>query len=293
MRSVRTIAIGCIVAVCAMGALSAPAFAAKEKLIFGKFVASTSGATHGVGTVSKLTIGPYKFTGEQLFEEKEGTRVAKKNESGEDEFGPLCKSVVAKGTVEEGESENLAQTLTFNHCVTYRSAGNAANGLKEEVTTTFKLGIEFHSNHSATFGEPGAESATIEEGSVVFKGSKSQCTIEIPAQPVPLSSGTEKGMEKEFEAALYETEEESLEGKKIAGKDLRSVPRPPEHRNGIQPPRCSRGGELQVHEQERRRRTELPAGLDEHRRPGYHPQERQPVIRPAGGSLIKASTSRL
>jgi hypothetical protein len=214
MRSVRTIAIGCIVAVCAMGALSAPAFAAKEKIIFGKFVASTSGATHGVGTVSKLTIGPYKFTGEQLFEEKEGTRVAKKNESGEDEFGPLCKSVVAKGTVEEGESENLAQTLTFNHCVTYRSAGNAANGLKEEVTTTFKLGIEFHSNHSATFGEPGAESATIEEGSVVFKGSKSQCTIEIPAQPVPLSSGTEKGMEKEFEAALYETEEESLEGKK-------------------------------------------------------------------------------
>jgi hypothetical protein len=219
MRSVRTMAIGCIVAVCAMGALSAPAFAkAKEKIIFGKFVASTSGTTRGVGTASKLTIGPYKFTGEQLFEEVEGKRVAKKNGSGEDEFGPLCKSVVAKGTVEEGESESLAQTLTFDHCVTYRPVGNVAAGLKEEVVATFKLGIEFHSNHSATFGEPGAESATIEEGSVLFKGSKSQCTVEIPAQAVPLSSGTEAGMEKEFEAALYETEEESLEGKKLEEK---------------------------------------------------------------------------
>jgi hypothetical protein len=215
-------AIGCIVAVCAMGVLSAPAFA-KEKLIFGKFVASTSGKTHGVGSVSKLVIGPYKFTGEEQFEEKEGKRVPKLNGSGEVEFGPLCRSVAAKGTVEEGESESLAQTITFNHCVTYRSAGNAGNGLKELVVATFKLGIEFHSNHSGTFGEPGAESATIEEGSVVFKGSKSQCTVEIPAQAVPLSSGTEAGMEREFEAALYETEEESLEGKKQQEKHFGPV----------------------------------------------------------------------
>jgi hypothetical protein len=201
--------VACAAALCTVGVIATPAFAKApaEKHVFGKFVASTSGSTSGVGTVSKLQLGPYKFTGEQI-----------ENEAGEIEFGPLCKSVKATGEAFEGESENLLQIITFSKCVTYRAAGNAAEGLKERVIATFKLGIEFHSNHSATFGEGEIESAEIKKGTVTFKGSHSTCKIEIPAQPVPVKSGTPKGEESEFESAMYATEEESLEGKKASEK---------------------------------------------------------------------------
>src|SRR5271168_4286014 len=133
MRSVRTIAIGCTVAVCAFGGLSAPAFAkgTGPKAVFGKFVASTTGKTAAKGEVSELRLGPYKFTGEQLFNESNEPIL---NGSGEPEFGPICSPLKAKGAVVEGESESLTQKITFAHCVAYRSAGTGAEGLKERVT---------------------------------------------------------------------------------------------------------------------------------------------------------------
>jgi hypothetical protein len=208
MRSVRTILVACAAALCTVGVMSTPAFAKveKEKHVFGKFVASTTGTTSGLGPVNKLQLGPYKFTGEES-----------QNESGEDEFGPLCKSVKATGKAVEGENESLLQTIHFSHCVTNEAVGNAGEGLKHRIVVNFNLGIEFHSNHSATFGEIEPESATIQEGTVVFKGN-STCKVEIPSQTVPLKAGTEKGAESEFEAAMYATEEESLEGNKAGEK---------------------------------------------------------------------------
>jgi hypothetical protein len=216
MRSVRTIAIGCTAAVCAFGAMSAPAFAKelKPQPVFGKFVASTSGKTSATGEVSELRLGPYKFTGEQLFNESNEPIL---NGSGEPEFGPICSPLKAKGAVEAGESESLTQKIAFAHCVAYRSAGTGAEGLKERVTAHFKLGLEFHSNHSATTGEVEESEVTlIPESTVTFTGSHSTCTVEIPSQSVPIKA--EKDPEEEFEAALYETEEESTEGSKTLEK---------------------------------------------------------------------------
>jgi hypothetical protein len=210
MSNVRRMVVGLAVVACVFGAFSATAFAKKEKLHFGKFVASKAGKVAGNGTVNALTIGPYKMTGEQMT-----------NGSGEIEFGPLCKPLRATGTVETpGESEELVLALNFAHCITYRSAGNVGAGLKERVAVNFKLGIRFLSDHAVETGEAEPSSAELREGTVEFRGSKSQCTITIPSQFVPVKAGSEKAEEGflEFATAMYETEEESLEGKKIQEK---------------------------------------------------------------------------
>lgn len=242
MRSVRTIAIACVAAVCAMGALSAPAFAKpKEKLIFGKFVASREGKTRGKGEITELTLGPYKFTGEIQTEEKtiikevHGKIVEEKKKvpivvDKQFVYGPICKPLVVTGTVEEGESETLTQTVKFPHCIAYRNAGKneagtSEGGLLERVVANFSVAFEFHSNHSGTTGEAEPKSATLEEGTVVFKGSKSTCEIEIESQDIPLNATEEadENGEKEFEAALYETEEEELSGNKAEEKKFGPV----------------------------------------------------------------------
>jgi len=243
MRSVRTMGVGLAVLVCAFAALSAPAFAGHGRTIethlFGKFVASTTGVAKGHGTVTALRIGPYKFTGPELFEtvevEKKGEKikeiVPKKNKAGEVEFGPLCKTIkgsatedlTSRGEVKAGDSESIVQNLKFNHCVSSRPAGNDSGGLEEQVTATFTLGFEFHSNHSATLGESTSEVTIKSEGPVVFKGSKSQCTVEIPKQVLPVKAGTEKGENEEFESALYATEEESTVGEKHLEKKFGPV----------------------------------------------------------------------
>ena len=209
MSNVRRMVVGLAVVACVFGAFSATAFAKKEKLHFGKFVASKAGKVAGNGTVNALTIGPYKITGEQTT-----------NGSGEIEFGPLCKPLRATGTANAGESEELVLALNFAHCITYRSAGNVAGGLKERVVVNFKLGVKFLSDHAVESGEAEPRSAELEEGTIEFRGSKSQCTIKIPSQFIPLKAGSEKAEEGflEFATAMYETEEESLEGKKIQEK---------------------------------------------------------------------------
>jgi hypothetical protein len=230
MRSVRTVAIGLAAAVCALGAFSATALAKEHHMLtFGKFVASTSGNTKGTGSVSELRIGPYRFTGLKHFEKVE---VEKKHpkEPGEKETvlregerGPLCKPLKVTGFVEEGASESITQKVEFPHCIAYREFGETGTRgrVEEEVVATFTLGIAFRSNHSAETGKAEPESAELEkEVNVTFKGSHSTCKVTIKPQPVPSKATeevAEKG-EKEFEAALYETEEESLEGKKAAEK---------------------------------------------------------------------------
>ncbi|HYB23400.1 MAG TPA: hypothetical protein VED41_06355 [Solirubrobacteraceae bacterium] len=238
-------------AVCAFAAFSAPAFAGRgheiEKHLFGKFVSSVTNKTKGHGTITAMRLGPYLFTGPELFEpyvevenkkhEKVKERQPKRNKAGEIEYGPLCKPLSAvqeeedlkaedpqaaedlksEGHVDAGEHESLAQTLKFNKCYSQRPAGNGGGGIVEPVVASFKLGVEFFSNHSVAFGEPTSE-VKIEGGTVEFKAKASFCRIQIPEQRVPVKSGTEKGENEEFESALYATEEESVAGEKAKEK---------------------------------------------------------------------------
>jgi hypothetical protein len=186
------------VAVCALGVLSAPAFAkkTKEPVTFGKFVATASGATKGHGEVEEMKLGPYTFTGKNLGEGKG--------------FGPVCeKELKSKGTVVAGESETFAQEVTFSKCYSTRTAGSS----EEAVSFHFTIPMVFHSNGSV---EADASEVEVTENTPVkVKGSKSSCELLIPKQTIPIKAETRP--EAEYEAASYETEEEATEGKhKIA-----------------------------------------------------------------------------
>ena len=158
---------------CALGVLASPALAAKEKPVFGKFKASTSGTVRGIGEAGEMTLGPYHF------EECE-------------------KELHSVGTVTMGESETFFQEVKFSHCEAPRNTGG---GLEEVVDASFTLGMEFHSNGALKLG-PAA---------VTFKASDSICEVTIPAQWVPSIAET-KGEEKSFEGVSYSTEKEKLEG---------------------------------------------------------------------------------
>jgi hypothetical protein len=194
MRRVKVV-LGLAAVVCAFGALSAPAFAAP---VFGKFVATVSGPTKGIGSVEALKLGPYTFTGEE-------------QTAGQGNFGPICGSLKSKGMVEAGEFEDLLQNLTFRNCIAYRKIEHSQ--VKEAVKVNLKLGLEFHSNHSAIAGQSEESEAHVLPGSsVTFKGRKSSCVVVIPEQTLPIKAATKPLAE--YEAAGYETEEESLVGEK-------------------------------------------------------------------------------
>jgi hypothetical protein len=198
MRSVRTIVLGATVAVCALGTLSAPAFASKEPVTFGKFVATATGSTKGHGEVSEMRLGPYRFTGKNL-----GNGMG---------FGPVCeKELKSKGEVMAGESNTFQQDVKFSKCYSTRKSGTS----EEAVSFAFTLDMVFHSNGSAEAGGEGTEVEITKTSAVKVKGSKSSCELLIPAQTVPVKAATKP--EDEYEAASYETEEEPTEGKgKIA-----------------------------------------------------------------------------
>jgi hypothetical protein len=197
MRSVRMIVLGVAALVCALGVLSAPAFANKkpaEPKVFGKFVSTSTGPIKGHGEVFEMKLGPYTFTG--------------KNLGGGKGSGPICESELkSSGMITAGEHENLTQNISFKNCFATRKSGTA----EEAVKFKFGLGIEFHGNRSANIGEAQGE-MVVKESKVFVKGAKSTCEVIIPEQIVPIKA--EKKPENEFEAASYETEEESLVGEK-------------------------------------------------------------------------------
>ncbi len=158
----------------ALGLLASPAFAAKEKPVFGKFKASVSGGVKGIGEAGEMTLGPYHF------EECE-------------------KELKSNGSVTMGEAETFFQEVKFSHCEAVRPGGG---GLEESTQATFTLGMEFHSNGALKIG-PSA---------VTFKATGATCEVTIPAQWVPPGAETEKGQERTFEGIEYTTEKEKLEG---------------------------------------------------------------------------------
>lgn len=201
MRHVRA-ALAFAAVTCLFGALSAPAFA-KEKLVFGEFVASVAGKTisptstvplvenkEDEAEVTGMQLGPYKFG-----------RANK--EKGDFEYEhPCLKAPKVTGKVAEERSSELLTEVSFKQCVS--SVKGSVSPFK---AVSFKLGIDFHSNESAEIGKTASDGIEIAEGvSVVFKGTD-PCVVEIPAQFVP-GKASEKE-EKFYEAAEYSTEHEA------------------------------------------------------------------------------------
>jgi hypothetical protein len=168
-----TMVLAIAVGVLTWGMLASTALAAKEKPVFGKFRATAAGTVKGIGEADEMVLGPYKF------EECE-------------------KELRSNGSVVLGESETFFQEVKFAKCVATRNLGG---GLKEAVSASFTLGMEFHSNGSLRLGPT----------SVTFGATQSTCEVTIPAQWVPATAET-KGQEKSFEDATYTTEKEKLEG---------------------------------------------------------------------------------
>src|SRR5258708_27073436 len=124
---------------CALCVLASPAFAAKEKPVFGKFKASTAGTVRGIGEAGEMALGPYHFEGCE-------------------------KELHSVGSVVMGESETFFQEVRFSHCEAIRKTGA---GLEEIVDASFTLVLEFHSNVSlktdlsrVTFGATTRDSDT-------------------------------------------------------------------------------------------------------------------------------------
>jgi len=112
-----------LIGVFALGVLAAPALAVKEKLVFGKFVATTTNEVKGKGTSGEMTLGPYKFS-------------------------ECEKELKSDGSATAGESETFVQEVKFNKCETTRSAGS----LEEPILASFTLPMEFHSNGALKIG---------------------------------------------------------------------------------------------------------------------------------------------
>ena len=218
MRRLRT-TIGLAVAVCALGAFAAPAFA-KEKLIFGEFEASIHGqnleTTPGQLKINKeeggieingLRLGPYTFGRiEQVNVYKEGKLI---HERGEQLTEKPCESVkLAPSSIGKEKSSTLTLTLKFSKCWAVAEAGGGAG---EERPVSFTLGLAFHSNFSGEVGKEGP-SLEIEKGFVAFKGALKKCPVEIPNQTIPSKDNFERSYE---EHEIVEYEDESFEPEHI------------------------------------------------------------------------------
>jgi hypothetical protein len=204
MRRIR-IGIGLVVALCAFCTAAAPSLAAPHKKahtkppkVLGKFVANfphgpkiteTSKAVDkGVGSVEEL-----KFIGGKgaatWFTISPGAR------------GTGCRKVKSSGGVDSERSDTLFESVEFMDC----RAALGFEGVKEvPKISNFKIGFEFHSNGFIESGGGEATSVHVNHTAVFIKRKGGLCTIEIPAQTVPIKAT--KKPENEFEAATYETE---------------------------------------------------------------------------------------
>jgi hypothetical protein len=203
MRRLRVV-LGLAAAVCAFGALTAPAFA-KEKLVFGKFVASIVGKTISKATpaavvenredeaeVTGLTIGPYRF--------------GVVNEKAEANYEEPCeKAPKVTGKVFEESSQSLLTEVDFRQCV----SSNPDGTVDPWRATSFKLAIRFQANESAELGTTEGGLEILESPVQKIKGVASQCLVEVPQQFVP--GAAEKKEEKFYEAAEYTPESEEVE----------------------------------------------------------------------------------
>jgi hypothetical protein len=202
MRRLRVV-LGLAVAVCAFGALTAPAFAAKEKLVFGTFVASVAGKTISPtepAAVIENKEDEAELIGLQLGQYKFG-KVSEESGKAEHE-DPCLKPPKVTGTVTEERSSSLLTEIDFRQCV----SDNKEGGITGHKAVSFKLAIRFQANESAEIGKTAENGIEIAKTALVsFKGSQ-PCVVEVPQQFVPAKAGEKP--EKFWEAAEYTPEKE-------------------------------------------------------------------------------------
>jgi hypothetical protein len=190
--------VGFVAVLCAFGTLAAPALAkkvhTKPPRVLGKFVAnfpsgkaineSSPVTDKGIGSVERIELAEGAIT---IGDER-------------------CKKIKSSGSVNWERSDTIIQVIKFQGCKGTTDVGTSKNVKEQLKLPNFKIAFEFHSNGFAESGEGETSSVNIQKTSVFVKASKgSPCTIEIPAQTIPVKAT--KKPENEFEAASYETEE--------------------------------------------------------------------------------------
>ncbi len=202
MRRVR-IVLGLAAAVCAFGALTAPAFAAKKKLVFGHFAASIVGKPISESAPAKVVENKEdeaEINGLQLGQFTFGVL-----EKGKPNFGEPCEEAPkVSGKVTAEESPSLLTEVQFRRCISSIPHG----GTVSWKASSFKLAINFIANKSAEVGNTQGGIKIEKNATVTVKGA-GQCTIVIPRQFVPGKSAEKP--EKFWEGAEYEDEEEEPE----------------------------------------------------------------------------------
>jgi hypothetical protein len=215
MRRVRVL-VGFAAAVFAFAALAAPALAKKEhtKVQFGKFIANIPGKTiseaepatadgHGGGNPGSG--GILEGEGGPGIELAGGALTISK----------CTKNIASTGKVISEKSETFLQNVTFKNCYAQSYTGKNKEIISETKLPKFTIALEFHSNQSAVAGESEVGEVKIKENSTVVvpvPNKKAPCKVTIPAQTIPEKAVNKP--EREYEAAFYETETETVEGKK-------------------------------------------------------------------------------
>jgi hypothetical protein len=192
-----------VVGIGALGALASPAFAVKEKLVFGEFEASTVGKPITPTSTAPVTLW------------KEGSAAVTKLKLGGVTFGfdpkkaelapgePCLKAPAVKGVAKEEKSKDLLLNVTFKKCISAVKNGSGW-GYK---ASSFTLGMRFQSNESAEIGNTQGGMEIVETAYVKVANANKECKIAIPAQFVPAKAETNE--EKFYEAAEYSTEKEA------------------------------------------------------------------------------------
>jgi len=200
------IGVGLIAALCAFCATAAPSLAVTHKKthtkppkVLGKFVANyPSGkkinetnkvVDKGIGSVETLQLADGKLSIES------------------------CKKIKSSGGIDWERSDTIFELVSFTGCLG-RSGEKEAVEERHLKIPNFRIGFEFHSNGFVETGGGEAASVHVNKTAVFIKAHKgSQCTIEVPAQTLPVKAT--KKPENEFEAATYETEEYPAKIKKF------------------------------------------------------------------------------
>ena len=125
-------------------------------------------------------------------------------------FHIQCQSAKAKGLVGKEVSKTLFVSVKYKSCVALARVGNQPITLKATFKTPWDF--EYHANGFAEIsGESESELKIVKGGPIVMTVPSIKCTIEVPAQTVPLKA--EKKPEAEYGDVTYATEEVPASGK--------------------------------------------------------------------------------
>ncbi len=201
MRSLR-ITIGLAAALLAL-CLTAASASAKEKKVFGEFVASVHGQNLEEHP-AKLQQwkedyegGEEHVTGLELGNVKFGKWVRSTGEPEQEE--PCAKSKLS-GLVNHEHSSELQATLSLKGCYSNPELGGV---VEENKKSNLKLALRFKSNFSAEVGASESQLEIEKEAVVIVKDGLHKCPIIVPQQTIPFKDSPEREYE---EVVAYEDE---------------------------------------------------------------------------------------